>query len=265
MLTVENLTVSYPAGHGRFTAVDDVSLSVGDGEIVGLVGESGCGKSTLARAVVGLQGADRGSVVLAGTDLERLRRGRLRTHRRLAQMVFQNPYSSLDPHRTVATSLGEALVVNGTVPRAQRRRRVDELLAMVGLDPTVRARRPGQLSGGQCQRVAIARALAVEPRLLVCDEPVSALDVSVQARVLNLLMDLRDDLGTSCLFITHDLAVLAQLADRVAVMHGGRIVEVGTTRDLLADPRHSQTRRLLDAVPRFSIPTTVTPSREDIT
>ncbi len=250
MLKVAALTVSYPQhGGGRRAAVRDVDLAVAPGEIVGLVGESGCGKSSLARAVVGLQPVDHGEVLLDGVDPRTLDRRQRRAHRRRAQMVFQDPSASLDPHRTVAATVAEALTSSS---RTQRRQRVDALLRTVGLDPALGTRRASQLSGGQCQRVAIARALAAEPRLLVCDEPVTALDVSVQARVLNLLMDLRDDLGMSCLFITHDLTLLAQLADRVAVMHDGQIVETRPTRDLLVDPGHPQTVRLLDAVPRFS-------------
>jgi len=226
-----------------------VSLTVAPGEIVGLVGESGCGKSSLARAVVGLRPADEGQVLIDGVDPHSLSRRQAREHRRRAQLVFQDPFASLNPHRTVAASIMEALDPG---PRRARQHRVDELLDMVGLDRSVGLRRPGQMSGGQCQRVAIARALAARPGLLVCDEPVTALDVSVQARVLNLLMDLRDDLGMSCLFITHDLALLAQLADRVMVMHDGQIVETGPTDDLLTKPSHPQTVRLLDAVPRFS-------------
>ncbi|MBW9206335.1 ATP-binding cassette domain-containing protein [Mumia sp. zg.B17] len=255
MLEVTGLTVSHADRDrpgGRLVAVDDVSLSVGAGEILGLVGESGCGKSTLARAVVGLQPVDRGSVLLDGVDARALSRCRRRSHRRRAQMVFQNPFTSLDPHRTIGAAITEALAVGGTVPRAARRARVADLLDLVGLDPALTTRRPRELSGGQCQRVAIARALAVEPRLLVCDEPVTALDVSVQARILNLFMHLRDTLGTACLFITHDLSVLAQLADRIAVMHEGRIVEDGPTHEVLTRPRDPQTRRLLDAVPTFA-------------
>jgi len=255
VLSVENASLSYAGRRDRaqrHRAVDDVSLEVAPGEIVGLVGESGCGKSTLARAVVGLQRPDSGRVLVDGVALADLGRRERRAHRRVAQMVFQNPSSSLDPHRTVRASISEALSVSGAVPRGRRTARVGELLDLVGLDQAVATRRPRQLSGGQCQRVAIARALAVGPRLLVCDEPVTALDVSVQARILNLLMDLRDDLGTGCLFITHDLSVLAQLADRIAVMHEGRIVEVGPAPRVLGDPQHAQTRRLLAAVPRFS-------------
>jgi ABC-type glutathione transport system ATPase component len=254
ILDAAGITVTYPGRRrgDRHTAVNGVDLTVAPGEIVGLVGESGCGKSTFSRAVLGLQPLDRGSVSLAGVNLKSLTPRRLRTHRRLAQMVFQNPFSSLDPHVTILNSISEALAIHGKVARGDRQEHVAELLTKVGLDPVVANRRPRQLSGGECQRVAIARALAVEPRLLVCDEAVSALDVSVQARVLNLLMDLRDQLGMACLFITHDISVLAQLADRIAVMHDGQLVETGPAHDILTQPKHPQTQRLRDAIPVLS-------------
>ncbi|MBS4754254.1 ABC transporter ATP-binding protein [Nocardioides sp. zg-ZUI104] len=250
MLSVDRLTVRHHGRDRSVLAVDDVSLEVGAGEIVGLVGESGCGKSSLARVVVGLDRPTSGTVRLDGTALHELRGRERRDHRRQAQLVFQDPYGSLDPHRSVGATIAEALAVAG-VPRPQREARVVELLERVHLDPVVRRRRPRELSGGQCQRVAIARALAVGPRLLVCDEPVTALDVSVQARVLDLLVELRDELGTGCLFITHDLSVLARVADRIAVMHAGRIVETGPAEDVLTRPADPATVRLLEAVPRF--------------
>lgn len=259
MLSAERLTVSYPSLRepgSRLVAVDEVNISVSEGEIVGLVGESGCGKSTLARTVVGLQPADSGTVLLRGVNLESLSGARQRSHRRIAQMVFQNPFGSLDPHRTIASTISEALAIHGAIPRRARQARTRELLAMVGIDPHLDMRRPRQLSGGQCQRVIIARVLAVEPRLLVCDEPVTALDVSVQAKILNLIMELRDRLQMACLFITHDLSVLASIADRIAVMDDGRIVEEGAAAQILGSPKHSQTKKLQDALPEFSIEST---------
>ncbi|WP_340540636.1 ABC transporter ATP-binding protein [Nocardioides sp. GXZ039] len=252
MLRIQDVTLRYRRrSGGPLTAVDGVSLTVAAGEIVGLVGESGCGKSSLARAVVGLHRHDEGTIGLDDVDLSALGASERRRHRRRAQMVFQDPFGSLDPHRSVGSAIGEALAIARSVPRTQRAERVTELLELVHLDPSVRGRRPRELSGGQCQRVAIARALAVEPRLLVCDEPVTALDLSVQAKVLDLLVELRDRLGTGCLFITHDLAVLARIADRIAVMHEGRLVESGPAQQILTAPSHPQTVRLLEAATRF--------------
>ncbi|MGL5808871.1 MAG: ABC transporter ATP-binding protein [Nocardioides sp.] len=252
MLVLDGVSAGYRSANGAdLLAVDSVSLTIGSREILGLVGESGCGKTTLGRVIVGLHPQRTGSVHLAGVARSAASPMR-REDRRTAQMVFQNPLSSLDSHRTVGSALSEALRLGGRVPRQGRPARIEELLGLVGLEPEIKRRRPPQLSGGQCQRVAIARALAVEPQLLVCDEPVTALDVSVQARVLNLLMDLRDQLSMSCVFITHDLAVLAQLADRIAVMHESRLVEIGTAYEMLSRPRHPQTRKLLNAIPRYS-------------
>ncbi|WBB81236.1 ATP-binding cassette domain-containing protein [Micromonospora sp. WMMD882] len=251
MLEIERLSAGHPAGRGRgrVTVVDDVSMRVDEGEIVGLVGESGCGKTTLARVVAGLDRPTGGVVRFAGTDVHRLRGGALRAYRRQAQLVFQDPYLSLSPRQTVRQTVAEPLVIHRVGDARARSARVDELLDLVGLDPAVGGRRPRQLSGGQQQRVAIARAMALGPRLLVCDEPVTALDVSVQATVLNLLADLRDRFGLACLFISHDLAVVRQLANRVAVMRAGRIVEQGPTLEVTATPRHPYTRALLAATP----------------
>lgn len=254
MLVLDQVTAGYHRGSlraERITVVHEVDLRVAAGEIVALVGESGCGKSTLARTVVGLQKPFAGQVRLDGADVHRLRGGGRQAYRRDVQMIFQDPYLSLSPRLPVGRAVAEPLEIHRIGSRAARRRRVAELLELVGLGDGLADRLPRELSGGQRQRVAIARALAVEPRLLICDEPVTALDVSVQAKVLNLIRDLSESLGLACLFIAHDLAVVCQLADRVAVMHFGRIVEQAPTTLLTGRPRHPHTQALLAAIPRL--------------
>ena len=248
LLRVEDLTKHYPGPAGLRRAVDGVTLVVRRGEILGLIGESGCGKSTLARIVACLVPPTGGRVVLDGQDLTALGKRRLRAARRRVQMVFQDPFASLDPRMTVAQTLLEPLANLG-MARSDRTERVGELLDMVELGIRLRDRYPHELSGGQRQRVAIARALAPSPSLLICDEPVSALDVSIQAQVLDLLADLRARLDLTCLFITHDLAVVRHIADRVAVMYLGRLVEVAEADGLFDGPKHPYTQALLDAVP----------------
>ncbi|MCF7547534.1 ATP-binding cassette domain-containing protein [Pseudonocardia sp. WMMC193] len=236
--------------YGRVAALSDVDLDVGDGEAVGLVGESGSGKSTLLKCVMRLERPDTGTITFDGRDVTRLPEQRLRFLRRDVQMVFQDPHASLNPRMTVEQLVGEGILVHRLEPTAAaRRERVAELLAMVGLDPKDGGRYPASFSGGQRQRIAIARALAVRPRLLVCDEPVSALDVSVQAQVVNVLAAMRAELGLALLFVAHDLAVVGHLCPRVAVIHDGRIVEDGPREQVLATPHHPYTRALLDAVP----------------
>ncbi len=235
-------------------AVDGVSIAVHEGETLGLVGESGSGKSTLARLLLRLERPTAGRVLFRGRDLAERGRRELRGFRREAQIVFQDPFGSLNPRLTVGAALREVLRVHGLARGAAARRRIDELLTLVGLDPGAALRYPHEFSGGQRQRIGVARALAVEPRLVVADEPVSALDVSVQAQVLNLLMDLQERLGLTYLFIAHDLAVVRQVSDRVVVMRAGRIVEEGAAARLFEAPEHPYTRSLLAAVPRLPAP-----------
>jgi ABC-type oligopeptide transport system ATPase subunit len=246
LLVVENLRKTF---RGRDTpAVDDVSFTVPAGGALGLVGESGSGKSTTARLVNGLMPADGGRITVGGIELTG--KAAIRQSRRVMQMVFQDPYSSLNPRMTVAQLIGEALTVHGITSGKERTRaRAAELLVTVGLQEAHLDRHPHSFSGGQRQRIAIARALAVEPQLLICDEPVSSLDVSVQAQVLNLFKDLREQLGLTLLFIAHDLAVVRYLCENVAVMETGRIVELGPREQVFENPQHPYTRSLLAAVP----------------
>jgi peptide/nickel transport system ATP-binding protein/oligopeptide transport system ATP-binding protein len=216
---------------------------------LGLVGESGCGKSTVSRLVLRLIEPDAGSIRFEGRDLLALGANELRAFRRQAQIIFQDPYASLNPRMTVSQILGEPLALHGLVPPAQRRARVEEILRLVGLEPRFARRYPHEFSGGQRQRIAIARALAVEPKLIICDEPVSALDVSIRSQILNLLHDLQDRLKLSYIFVSHDLAVVKHIADRVAVMNLGGIVETAETQALFAAPRHPYSRALLSAIP----------------
>lgn len=231
-------------------AVDDVSFDILTGETLGLVGESGCGKSTTARLLLGLLRPDSGSILFNDLDLATLPRDRWKPVRRKLQMIFQDPSASLNPRMTVGSILSEVMQIHGLGGGASGREgRLVELLEQVGLKAEHRDRYPHQFSGGQRQRIGIARALAVEPRLIVCDEPVSALDVSVQAQIVNLLEDLRARLGLSYLFVAHDLSVVEHLSDRVAVMYLGRIVEIGSTRSIYQAPAHPYTEALLDAAP----------------
>ncbi|KFX61793.1 ABC transporter ATP-binding protein [Paraburkholderia fungorum] len=251
LLALQDVRIDYPQRHGKTTlrAVDGVSLQIARGETVGLVGESGCGKSTLSKAILRLVPTAGGEIRLRGTDLVPLGERELRPLRRHVQMVFQDPYASLNPRRTVAEILDTVLVVNGIGNAQQRRARIATMLDRVGLPNSALGRFPHEFSGGQRQRIGIARALVLEPDLLICDEPVSALDVSIQAQILNLLVDLKRDLGLAYLFISHDLSVVRYIADRVHVMQAGRIVESGHHRDIWRAPQHPYTRTLLDAIP----------------
>ena len=250
-LEVDGLVVEYPLHDGRhLRAVDDVSFGLAAGETLALVGESGCGKSSIVRALMQLSPHSRGRVRIGGTELGRLSRKELKRLRPRFQMIFQDPISSLNPRRRIRDILEAPLRINGRLGRAEQTKRIRAVLELVGLDPDSTLERcPHEFSGGQCQRISIARALVLEPMLLVCDEPVSALDVSVRAQVLNVLNDLRIRLGLSMLMITHDLAVVRNTADRVAVMYLGRICEIGAADDVLKRPAHPYTACLLSAVP----------------
>ena len=257
ILIVDNLSVRFPIGSGLVRrakgyvkAVNSVSFVINQGETLGLVGESGSGKTTIGRAIVRVNDPHEGSILLDGDELVGLSPKEMRPLRRKVQMVFQDPYSSLDPRQTVRQILVEPLVThNLPLTNAQGEDRVAELLNLVGLDPAFASRYPHQFSGGQRQRIGIARALAVEPDLIICDEPISALDVSIQAQVVNLLESLKKRLGIAYLFIAHDLAVVRHISDRVAVMYLGGIVELTTSTELYENPRHPYTRALLSAVP----------------
>jgi oligopeptide transport system ATP-binding protein len=257
LLEVTDLTKHFAVGGGMFggphalvRAVDGVSFSLRRGETLGLVGESGCGKTTTGRCILQLERATGGRIVFEGQDITALPQDELRAVRRRMQVIFQDPYSSLNPRMTIGQILAEPMKVHGLVPDAARREaRVQELLLQVGLLPQHGRRFPHQLSGGQRQRVGIARALAMEPSLIVCDEPVSALDVSIQAQIINLLEDLQAEYKLTLLFIAHDLSVVRHISDRVAVMYLGRIVELADRQALYEEPLHPYTRALLSAVP----------------
>jgi ABC-type oligopeptide transport system ATPase subunit len=252
VLVAENVSKLFPGvGSDRkgVQAVDQVSLHISLGETLGLVGESGSGKSTLGRALLQLDRPTSGRVLLDGKEITGLSDRTLRPLRRNMQMVFQDPQSSLNPRMTVASIIAEPLEIAGVARGAALRKRVDELLDLVRLPATAASRYPHEFSGGQRQRIGIARAIALKPRLIVADEAVSSLDVSIQAQIINLLMDLQAELGFACLFIAHDLAVMRHVADRIAVMFLGRIVEKAPAEALFDDPRHPYTRTLLDAAP----------------
>jgi oligopeptide transport system ATP-binding protein len=250
VLEVTDLVKHYrTSGRQVVRAVDGVSLAIGQGEVLGLVGESGSGKSTVAKCVLRLAGPTAGTVRIAGRDITHLSRRALRPVRRDVHIVFQDPYSSLNPRMTVGQIVGEPLRQHRLARGRAAQDRVATMLERVGLRAELRHRHPHELSGGQRQRVGLARALILEPKLVVADEPVSALDVSVQASVLNLVADLQRDMGFSCLFITHDLSVVEFLADRIAVMYLGKIVETGPREQIFADPRHPYTQALLSAAP----------------
>jgi oligopeptide transport system ATP-binding protein len=257
ILEVRNLVKHFEVGGGLFggrpavvKAVDGVSFSIRRGETLGLVGESGCGKTTTGRCILRLELPTSGQVIFEGQDLAKLSDSALRAMRRRMQVIFQDPYSSLNPRMTVGQIIAEPLAVHGIVPdRAARAARVQELLRHAGLLPAMARRYPHELSGGQRQRVGIARALAMEPSLIICDEPVSALDVSIQAQIINLLEELQAQFGLTYLFVAHDLSVVRHISDRVAVMYLGKIVEMTDRKSLYEDPQHPYTKALLSAVP----------------
>jgi peptide/nickel transport system ATP-binding protein len=250
LLSLSNLTVEYDVGGKTLSAVAGVSFDVGKGETLGLVGESGCGKSTLGRAVLQLRRPTGGTVTFDGTELTTLGGEAMRLMRRRLQLIFQDPIASLNPRRPIGDIIAEPLVIAGVTDKAERERRVREVLSAVGLDPDlVRGRLPHEFSGGQCQRVCIARALILEPELVICDEPVSALDVSIRAQILNLLEEMKRRYGLTLLFIAHDLAVVKAVSDRIAVMYLGKLAEIGPTERLFAKPAHPYTALLLEAIP----------------
>ena len=236
-------------GRARVHAVVNVSLEIGRGETLAVVGESGCGKSTLANLIIRLHEPDEGTVLLNGTDISHLGPKAMRPHRRTMQVVFQDPFASLDPRVRVGAAVAEPLKVHGMKRGEELDEQVAELFELVGLQRIMMKNFPHQFSGGQRQRICIARALALRPELVIADEAVSALDVSVQAQVMNLMLDLQNELGLSYLFISHDLAVVERIAHRVAVMYLGQIVEIGSREQVFSDPRHSYTVKLIDAVP----------------
>jgi oligopeptide transport system ATP-binding protein len=258
LLEVEDVTKHFPITEGivfkhevaSVKALDGVSLAVRRGETLGIVGESGCGKSTLARVIMRLLEPTSGTVRFDGKDITQLSQRDLRVFRRELMMIFQDPYASLNPRKRVGFIVSEPLEIHGLGTDAERKRRVQDLLEVVGLNPEHYNRFPHEFSGGQRQRIGIARALAVNPKLIVADEPVSALDVSVQAQILNLLLELQDRLGLTYLFVAHDLSVVKHISERVAVMYVGRIVETAPTEALFASPRHPYTEALLSAVPK---------------
>ena len=255
LLKIKNLKKYYrvtagliPRPLGEIKAVDGVSLEIMEGEVLGLVGESGCGKSTLGKAILRLEEPTGGEVSFQGTDVLAMNKRELRTLRGKIQIVFQDPDSSLDPRMTVGDSIEEALIVHGISGASEREQRVARLMEKVGLEANFAERYPHEFSGGQRQRIGIARALAMNPRLIIADEPVSALDVSVQAQILNLMMDIQDDDGLSYMFVSHDLAIVKYIADRVAVMYLGKIVELADKAELFRNPWHPYTAALLSAV-----------------
>jgi oligopeptide/dipeptide ABC transporter ATP-binding protein len=249
LFRMSNVVKHFRVARGVVHAVDGVDLAVGRGEILGLVGESGCGKSSLARLAVRIYAPDSGTIELDGVDISHLSRRALRPHRTKMQMIFQDPFASFNPRAKAGRIIEEPLIVHGWGDAQTRRERVRELLEKVGLPADAAGRHPHEFSGGQRQRIGIARALALSPGLIVCDEAVSALDVSIRAQVINLLMKLRDDLGVSYIFISHDLSVVAHMADRIAVMYLGKIVELADRRSLWRRPLHPYTHALMASIP----------------
>lgn len=250
LLTVTDLEVEFPVGRNAVVhAVSGISFDVAEGETLGIVGESGCGKSTVARSIIRLNEIKSGTVDYQGKDLASLEGEELRRIRPDLQMIFQDPISSLNPRRKIRDVISEGLAVWGNTKGSWSQDRIEELMMAVGIDPKFGDRRPHQFSGGQCQRIGIARALALDPKVLICDEPVSALDVSVQAQVLNILEDMKARYGLTLLFISHDLSVVKNVSDRIIVMYLGKVCEIGNADELYERPRHPYTRALLASIP----------------
>ena len=250
LLTVRHLSVEFPVGRKRLLyALSGVSFDVAEGETLGIVGESGCGKSTLAKSIIRLNQIKSGSIEYQGRNLATLRGDELRRVRPDLQMIFQDPISSLNPRRKIRNVIAEGLAIWGDRQGVWARNHVEELMVSVGIDPKLGDRRAHQFSGGQCQRIGIARALLLDPKVLICDEPVSALDVSVQAQVLNLLEDMKIRYGLTLLFISHDLCVVRNIADRIMVMYLGKVCEIGDAKAIFEHPKHPYTRALLAAIP----------------
>ena len=253
MIEVRNLKKYFKSPRGTVHAVDDVSFSVCRGRTMGVVGESGCGKSTLGRMLVHLEESTGGQILFGGEDITVLNRRDLRRFREHAQIIFQDPYSSLDARYTIEDSIKEPLLISGKYTRAEAQEKTTELMELVGIAPRLRASYPHELDGGRRQRVGIARALALDPEFIVCDEPVSALDVSIQAQVLNLLMDLQEEKGLSYMFVTHDLSVVRHISDSICVMYLGQLLEKSPTEELFRRPTHPYTKALLSAIPSTDI------------
>ena len=258
ILKVENLNVRFDLGGGLFSrkkkevkAVDDASFEIGRGEILGLVGESGSGKTTTGRAIIRLAPISSGRIFFDGAELTKLSNRQFMPYRKKIQMIFQDPFNSLDPRMTVGEIIAEPLDIHFRLTKSEKLSRIKNLLERVGLDADFASRYPHEFSGGQRQRIGIARALAVEPEFIICDEPVSALDVSVQAQIVNLLEDLRKELNIAMLFIAHDLAVVEHISDRIIVMTNGKIVEEGEAESLCKNPKHPYTQKLIAAIPTF--------------
>ncbi|MGZ9586084.1 ABC transporter ATP-binding protein [Paenibacillus marinisediminis] len=251
LIQVENLKKYFPVKNGgTLKAVNDVSFEIRAGETLGMVGESGCGKSTVGRTVLRLYEPTAGQVKFNGTNIYSLNRSQMKEYRRYMQMIFQDPYASLNPRMTISDIIGEALDIHKLASRgAERKRRIEELLDLVNLNPDHANRYPHEFSGGQRQRIGIARALAVDPKFIICDEPISALDVSIQAQVVNLLKELQGRMGLTYLFIAHDLSMVKHISDRVAVMYLGKMVELAESEALYSDPLHPYTKALMSAIP----------------
>lgn len=253
LLKVENLTKHFPTGNSVVKAVDGVSFTIHEGETLGLVGESGCGKSTTGRLTLRLIEPTSGSVKFGDEDITQIGSRKLKKMQKEMQIIFQDPYASLDPRKTIGETIARPLAIHHIVSKKEQFDRVLDLMERVGLDPKLVNRYPHELDGGRRQRVGIARALSVNPRYIVCDEPVSALDVSIQAQVLNLMEDLQDEMGLTYLFISHDLSVVKHISDRIVVMYLGQVVEVAESDELFFNPQHPYTQALLSAIPEPSL------------